>query len=195
VTWHNILHVKWTNNTNGLPADLTNLASQAASVYSAAFGPSLSNQHQLNSVTAQSLGGDGGLAIHTGVVDYTATGNPLSPSIAVGITWKANFSWRGGRPRTYLCGMPTTALTIAGSPQLTSGYCQTLANAAIAFLGQMNAITGTTSPPILGFPSYYTECQLRPTPLFFAFNTALVHARIDSQRRRTGKESTLPSFV
>jgi hypothetical protein len=45
----------------------------------------------------------------------------------------------------------------------------------------------------LGTISYQTAHAPRPTPVFRAFGVPHVHERLDSQRRRSGKESTFGS--
>jgi hypothetical protein len=41
----------------------------------------------------------------------------------------------------------------------------------------------------LGTISYHTGHAVRPTPLFREYINVAVHERIDSQRRRSGRES------
>jgi hypothetical protein len=64
----------------------------------------------------------------------------------------------------------------------------------------MQAVTGMATSAIyrLGGVSYLSGADGGPvsppraTPLWFAFQSVSVHGRLDSQRRRLGKESAFP---
>jgi hypothetical protein len=45
---------------------------------------------------------------------------------------------------------------------------------------------------ILGTLSFQTAHAVRPTPVFRPFGAAHVHERMDSQRRRSGRENLFP---
>jgi hypothetical protein len=189
VIFHNILHVKWSDNSNHSAADLKTLATDFRGFWVTALGTYLSQNYQLQSITAQSLGGDGQEGVDGTTVAYGGVGVPCSPQCAVAISWKAAFSWRGGRPRTYLGGIPTTALNVQGSGALTPTYAGNIATAGDALISQTATVSIGGASVALGFPSYYSNCQLRPTPLWYPFQSAVCHQRLDTQRRRLGKEA------
>lgn len=116
----------------------------------------------------------------------TLIGGGLSNQTALCITWKVNYRYRGGHPRSYL-PPPTSAETSGGN--LWSVAFQSLAQTnARAFRTQVNSINqgGTTFK--LCAVRYISGGQQLATPLVLLVQDAIVHTRIDSQRRRLGKE-------
>jgi hypothetical protein len=118
------------------------------------------------------------------------------PQCAVCISWKSSgINWRGGRPRTYIPAIPTTALATGGSAALASTYATQVKAQGNQFILSSNAIAVTGGPIKVGTISYYnsvvnpTPPHLRTTPVFFPYLSCVVHDRLDSQRRRSGKES------
>jgi hypothetical protein len=69
---------------------------------------------------------------------------------------------------------------------------------ANGFLTQVNATTVTGGTISLGTISYFnrtinpTPPYLRTVPVFFPYLGVKIHERLDSQRRRSGKESSFP---
>lgn len=193
-TGANVLHAQWTAPLGFTAIELVGIANGMLSWWGTHFKPSVSSAWQLAQIVATALDGSGVQGVSTGAsVPGTGATTAMPPQCTAVISWTGSPSYRGGKPRTYLPGLPTTA-TLTNSAQLGSTFATTLANAAIAAIADMGwaTIGGTTAQ--LGTVSYYkasvnpTPPHLRPTPLFWAFLSATVHERVDSQRRRSGKE-------
>lgn len=190
----NVLHIRWSDNTNHSLADLTTLASTFDSQWTPVVQPILASTASQIGVTVTSLGGDGLSASLVTSRPGTDSGEAIPPQCAVAITWKAAVFWRGGKPRTY-CPFVTenmTASSVGGGSQLASAHTSALATRADTFITQMSLATIGGANPIVGFPSYFSKGAFRIPPIFFPFATAVVHDRMDSQRRRSGKESFFP---
>jgi hypothetical protein len=109
------------------------------------------------------------------------------------VSWKTNLHYRGGHGRSYLGGIPTAARV---SNQLfTTTFTSALQTSANAFLTAVNAHvinTGNNSQLCIlqrfrgmsGIPPKPTP--LNP-PIVSPVTTAVVHSRVDTQRRRLGK--------
>lgn len=116
----------------------------------------------------------------------TLAGNDLTNSVAQCISLKVNYRWRGGHPRMYL-PPPTRAETVNGT-QWTAGF-QSTAQAAVRtwLTGMNNASSGGTTFKVCCV-RYINAKQIINPPLVLEVADVLVHSRIDSQRRRLGKE-------
>jgi hypothetical protein len=115
----------------------------------------------------------------------SSSGTPIPASAAACISWKANVYWRGGKPRTYLCGI--SGASTLNNIDLTAAFETALGTAAAGFLTAVNAITHTTiSATALGFVSFFSGNALRSPSVFYPFVGSQVHSRIASQRRRLG---------
>jgi hypothetical protein len=185
----NILHGRFTDNINHSLLDLASLASSLATTWHSRIMPSMSNVVTLVTVQCLSLGGDGLLGQNSPGSIGGGSASVLPPQCAVCVTWHAGITWRGGRPRTYLGGIPNGAAQLLGSPQISSTYSSALATGATNWLSDVSAPVYSGANWAAGVPSYYSKGAFRPVPLFFPFNGAVVHDRFDSQRRRSGKES------
>jgi hypothetical protein len=72
--------------------------------------------------------------------------------------------------------------------------CNSILTAASSFRNNINASVVSTFTPTLGTISYQSGHAPRPTPLWRSFLPPRIHERMDSQRRRNGKESSFPSI-
>jgi hypothetical protein len=101
------------------------------------------------------------------------------------ISWTTNVYWRGGKPRTYV---PTVSVAdVTGMNQLAATPRTDLTTAANNLRTDVATIVaGAITASVLGFVSFRSGNADRPTPLFFPFSGARVHARLGTQRRRLG---------
>jgi hypothetical protein len=191
-----IFHVK-RNDTNPMVAgDIDNLAN-ALKVTGTSnplnkFAASLSSSWVWASVTVTDLGGTGYINQEACAQTGAATGAFQPIQCAVAVSWHAlGITWRGGRPRNYFSGVPTSASFPGNGAQLTTTYCSALVTAAVAFQNaiELISLTGSATPQ-LGMVSYHSHGAIRATPLFLHYAGVNVHQRLDSQRRRSGKESS-----
>lgn len=179
------------------PAFLSGVADALLSAFQAAphpTAPQISNTTTLLSVTASDNTGGSeatGTSLGTGMPG-TNSGAALPPQVAVCYSWQIAARYRGGKPRWYIPGIPQTALITIGDSQLSSGYSTSSELAANSLLQSFNSAIVLTHSLVLGTISYFSGGALRGTPLFRPFVSAKVHSRLDSQRRRSGKESTFP---
>jgi len=128
------------------------------------------------------------------MVSFTQTGTVSSashpPQVSVCLSWHAPLvHWRGGKPRNYIPGIPQSATLVTSLAQIQPSYAAALATAAVNLQTKAEAVPASSGTWQLGFISYFSGHALRPTPSFFHYNSVNVHQRLDSQRRRSGKES------
>lgn len=136
----------------------------------------------------------GGLQISQSLdVSGIVSGDALPPQCAVCISWLITARWRGGKPRTYLPGIPLSALTTSGGSALTTAYMNDVAsvgnNILLYWAGVSLPSASTVEQVCL---SYRTAGAPRISPVTFPIVGAECHGRLDSQRRRSGKESAFP---
>lgn len=190
----NVLHARWASAANHSLADLVTLLSFLEGQWDGFMGPSISGAWFHIGGVLTSLGGDGLATTHS---ENIAGGNgsvPFPPQTAVCVSWKSGITARGGRARTYLPGVPQSAVTTPNNAALTTAFTTGLKDGALSFMAAVNTHTVGGDTVNLGVPSYYNKCAIRPVPIFFPFVDAVVHERLDSQRRRSGKESTFPTM-
>lgn len=110
-------------------------------------------------------------------------------SLSACLSWTIDQTWRGGKPRTYMAALPTEAF--GDSNTLDSDYITALESGAAAFLTAMNALAPT---PLLemspGCMSFFSGNAPRAQGVLFTYSAVTVHPRIDSMRRRLGREVT-----
>lgn len=186
----NNLYIRFSDNVNHAVADLASVATQVRTDWGLYLKAYIDVDWSLVLTEAQSLGGDGLEAQDTTVVAGTQGGAPLPPQSAVVLSWKSGATWRGGRPRTYLVGVGNVFTSAVGDAQLNPANSAALHASAETFRANTSAAVVGGANTILGFPSYYSKGAIRPVPLFFPFTSLVVHNRLGSQRRRSGKESS-----
>jgi hypothetical protein len=81
-------------------------------------------------------------------------------------------------------------VTTPGGSGLIPSMALAAETAAATFRTGINSAVIATFTPILGTISYQSGHAARPTPLFRPFLVPKVHERVDSQRRRLGKEAS-----
>lgn len=195
----NILHVKVPDPV--VTSDhsvLLNLANFWMNMLTTTSGiqSNISSNWTLNNAVCSDMSGT--TASATSTVAPLAGSNaaaPFPPQVTVCLSWQIAESYRGGKPRTYVPGIPQNATNTTGSSQLSTTYANALASVGDAILTAINARVETgagAATDALGTVSYHTGHAVRPTPLFRAFLDCRVHERLDSQRRRSGAENLFP---
>lgn len=119
----------------------------------------------------------------------SGSSTPLPPQCAVCAGWLISAHYRGGHPRTYFPGIPASDLQTVGGRHLSNTAQAKWTGAGNSMMTEFN----TAGP----HPSTYTLGTIRASshgvqltpPQFFPYQAAVVHTRIDSQRRRSGKET------
>lgn len=187
-SWANVMHAKWFGTTPS-NSDLSTIAGLLATDYDTRFGALLADDLLLENVEITDLTNtSASRGLWAGSLAGADTGDLLPASCAAVISWGIARRYRGGHPRTYLCGLTVNARQNARL--LTAAKQIAIATAAGAFIGD---VAGTASGPItsleLGQVSYYSGGVPRVVPLFDPFITGGSGLRIDSQRRRLGTGS------
>lgn len=183
----NVYHVQTDEDlvTSGQVSDM--LDAFSAALVSAQYLSHLSNAvHVTQFQGVSQLDADNAVEA-TKAVSHTGSisGAAATANVAAVISWLSSAYWRGGKPRTYLPGVPEADIDNVYSiddtwkAALASDYADVLTN--------VNGITtARVDQTKLGFVSYATGGEWRSPPLFFAFSGNTVHDRIASQRRRLG---------
>jgi hypothetical protein len=89
----------------------------------------------------------------------------------------------------YLPGVPVSALTTQGSNELSTSWRSKLATWGQAFLTQIaKEVIGSLATSLISAAFERNGVELEnPTP--YPISGGVVHGRLDSQRRRLGKEN------
>ena len=190
--WMNVMWGFATGSGTITQADLQTLSSDLATVYGDNFMPLLASTCLLNftEVTLYSSGDDARDAFTSTAVAGGITANDELPAqVSACISWNIAPHYRGGHPRTYLCGHKSGQR--ASSVSWTGSYITALINAAVAFHEDFEAI-GPIGDGIEtiehGAVSFVLDKEWRDPPVFRRILTGRVDSRIDTQRRRLGPD-------
>jgi hypothetical protein len=183
----NTFHVRGSLGTY-TEADMVAVATAMHTAYVNAFIPNLNTGTSLELTQAIDLTSrTGPVGVHqVRSVGTINTANLPSNQSAVCISWLITDRYRGGHPRMYL---PLSASSdIQNGRTLTTAKLGLIDAAASGYLTSVTsmAIAGQTWEPVA--VRYYSQGQLLGVPLQRAIKDAAVHSRVDSMRRRTGKE-------
>jgi hypothetical protein len=176
-----------------VPANLLSIANGVeGAVRSSGMLQRINTSWQLQNVTAKDASGTSeNFANSTHAADPGLdTGTVLPPQCSIAISWVITASYRGGKPRSYLPGISASAVNPPGTAAVDPTFAGLLEVEANSFLSACNGVTVGSGPMQLGTISFHSGHVVRPTPIFRAFVSARVHERLDSQRRRSGKESS-----
>lgn len=172
--------------------DLQDLASACSQAYSDNFMPLLAATSilEFTEVTLYSSGDDARDAfVSTGAAGGVTAGDELPAQVSACISWNIAPHYRGGHPRTYLCGHKSGQR--GSSVAWTGAYQLALSSAAVSFHNDFEAIgpigSGITTVEH-GAVSFVSDGEWRDPPLFRRILTGRVDSRIDTQRRRLGPD-------
>jgi len=194
-TWVNGIYMGYTSSGTPSSEDLLALCDDIATAWEP-VRLVLSNECRLTEVGIVDLGSDTGASVLGAVLkvgDVASAGPPAN--VAACVSFKIGRRYRGGHPRNYVCGFPTTA--VADKQKFTSTFANALASAYNTF---RNTCAGaTTTQPTIDVTqwvnvSYYLGHTFdaehnriptpRPIPKVDTVTSCAVNTRIDSQRRR-----------
>lgn len=166
-----------------------------AAVLGGSLQTSIASEWTLSSVTCKDNGaGSGNIGSSTHApIPGVNSGLGFPPQVAIVGSWSIAASYRGGKPRWYLPGVPASAVLQLGSAQLSPSFASGIQVSLAAIRTALQGFLVSGQAWNLGTISYQTGHAARPTPLFRLFTGVRVHERLDSQRRRSGKESSYPS--
>jgi hypothetical protein len=191
----NVFHLSYTGvapNTG----ELSGVASALQSAWATNIRPQVNNTVGLNSTDVTDLSSrTGAYYQNTTASSGTLAGTALPNNVAMCVSFHTNYRFRGGHCRMYLPGR-ITADVLSGFNWV--GTSITAAKAAMdAWLTALNAITGAAGGSYkLIMLSYFShDAQHNPIyrpdgPQKYLVDATRIGARIDSQRRRLGKETS-----
>lgn|SRR6476661_10134582 len=191
VPWANVFWVRNGNAVTPAIGDLLAVLGDILDAFDSTLLPNLSSGLVKDGGSILYYGETGAeLGVDKSDHDTGSSGGALSvSSVACGISWKVQARYRGGHPRTYLAGVPSTA--ISNPNTLTGAFCTAVASDANDFHAAVNAIThGDFNDVHLGTVSFQHNGEWRSPTLFrdYVPGAATVDTRIDTQRRRLGPD-------
>ena len=190
VSVYNVLHAiagvqphDWTSG------ELSTLSSAVRAAWVTNVIPLQSANLTLTDVTVTDIGSDtGGESTATGTTAGGVAGTSSPANVAVTWSWKISTRYRGGHPRTYIGGIPQSAISTANT--MTSTTKTNHATAAAAIRTAVNAQTAGGNPVVFGVVHYRRGGVLLDIPIFSPITGVSVDDRFDSQRRRLGRDRT-----
>lgn len=186
--WVNVFHLKYSN----VPGDSPTMNSVCQAVHTAyvnAISTICTSTWHLIDVNGIDLASRTG-AIGDFNLDHAGTATTAAEppvSIAVCASWQIQDRYRGGHPRSYFAGI--IGSDYSGGSQLTTAGHSKWTNAAAALLTDLNAITAGASTWRMVCVRYFSNHQLLANPYVREVSSSQVHGRVDSMRRRLGKET------
>jgi hypothetical protein len=190
--WVNVLHAKYAGGTIDIAA-LATLAQNVRAAWVTNFAPRLTTSCQLLQVECTDI------ASRTGAQNVDTVGGagtipgvfaPLQ--VALVVSWKVGTRYRGGHPRMYLAG-PDPSQIQTGNTWMPTYVTNVLA-AARAFRTAINASAAGGATWQLVAVSYFHLVGGVPAykvpPDILPIADAAIHTRVDTMRRRLGKEVT-----
>lgn len=189
--WANVMWLYFTGSGTITTSALNDVADAAAAAYGDAFAPYLAESWELTS-TQLVLYSTGDEPLEVQGLDVVAGGNNITPApanVAMCISWHISPHYRGGHPRTYLTGFGGNQ--IANPTTWEASTLLAIDSAAAAFHGDLESITATgIASTEHGIVSFVRGGEWRTPPVFYRISEGHVDSRIDSQRRRLGRDRT-----
>jgi len=183
--WANVMWLSVTANTY-TAADLSSILTSIGDQWRQDFCPSQASDTTLTQIMGiwKTPGAGEIVQSYTQPQAGTAVGASLNNvATAAVINWRIDRYYRGGRPRTYIAGVPDTACT--DGVHLAQSYLTTLQAGAGAFRQALDALTvGGITNVKLGTVSFVSQKAWRIPPVFFAFNGSAVRSVLGTQRKR-----------
>lgn len=182
--WTNVFWCQVTNYDLADGADVSDMAHQIYDAFLARLLDWTSNSNHLNTVQCVLYQTSGEIMGSWSADDVGgASGSYQVGAVSIILSWGTTAFWRGGKPRTYLSGIPDSA--IATATTFSSGYVAAVQTAAALFLSDVDAITTTNIDTVtLGFLSRLSGGAPRTPGVFFPYMTVFVRTNPGSIRRR-----------
>lgn len=187
VSVYNVLHAYESSGSFWTTIDMQALANAVRSSWVTNVLPLQHSALTLGDVQVVDLSSEtGGEATATGTSLGTAAGAASPANACVCWSWKISRRYRGGHPRTYIAGLATGNVLNANS--ITPTHRTAHATAAAALRTAINAVSTTTGNAQLCTVHYRRANAQLAIPLVSVINSVSVDDRIDSQRRRLGRD-------
>jgi len=189
-----VANTLWVRNGSAVTpsqGDLDGLCDYVGTIWKNRFLPQLSNALVLTNVDAWYYGA-GGIAL-AAARSVSGTGGKagvaLPSNVALCVGWNVQQHYKGGHPRTYLAGPAADQLT--GGRRFQQSYVDAVRGAANGFETDFSLVNlGGLGTLKLGVVSFVNKNAWRTPPIFrdFTANGAHVDSRVDSMRRRLGRD-------
>jgi hypothetical protein len=184
----NVFHVAVDPGSGISQGEVTTIATGVRNAFKNNYRPQLSNELTLKEVFALDLSTDlGAQATVSGSDTGAIASAAMSANIAMCVTWTIQRHYKGGHPRTYLGGVPGQW---ANSNTGWSPAAVTAINGATtAFLAAVNAIVPSSGrTATLVAVHRVRNGAVLTNPLVSNITGGFIDTRIDSQRRRLGRD-------
>lgn len=195
-SWANVMHVKIVPS-GALNQNIANdMAILLHNAYVASFIPFQSLDLVLSETNIVLFGDNGQTfsAVSASPTSGQDSGVVLPSNVALVISWKASVYYRGGHPRTYLPGLVQDRLADS-----RSWSAQTIADFNAAAQQFRSTVQGSTPIGVTNVTFGYLQQfaaggslkvprEYLTPPVFHPIVGWAVHPRVDSQRRRLGRE-------
>src|SRR5580692_179453 len=189
----NVLWWASTDNSGTTAAECNTFSEDVWNAWAANILPHVSTEGGLQLVTTQVFFTDS-LVVEGSYATGGAAGGIDSPPISAAscccLSWATGLYYRGGKPRSYIGGIPASELAASSSKLVQNDYANALAAGAAAFLAAVNALdVSPITPGALGTLSFAKDKAWRDPPIPVPYTGVQVGSRLDTQRRRLGKET------
>jgi hypothetical protein len=182
----NVFHVRNITFQPWTQTEINAITTGVSLAYAAQFAP-------LGTTTFTYTGADGvDLTNDVGVTANVPASTPgirsatgVSNATSCCITWKTAAHFRGGHARTYLPPPATSDITLGNT--WTGAYSTAVQTAASAFITAVNGITSSIVPSLSLVRRIRNGAPINP-PETYVITGALVDSRVDTMRRRLGKD-------
>ena len=182
--WANIFHAQLTTGSAITAADLTTWLASFAALYKSTFGTFISSEVNFLEALATCYTPGSTVVSAQSAMTGTGSGSTMVDNNATTMI----FSWRGGKPRTYLPGVPVSLCN--DYVHLNATGLNDINVQGAAFIAGVNALThASIATTTFGFISYSSGNVPRTPAVFFPITSAIAHSRLGTQRRRLGKWS------
>lgn len=189
--WSNIMWFYATGSGEISSETLVTLANDLFGVYAGAFQSPLSNSWVFDLVELVLQADPEPLVANSDHVSVQGSnsGVYLPASCAACISWPIAAHYKGGHPRTYLTGIPQSALATAAN--FSGAWRSDLSDRASQFHTECEALGPYDGIASLehGVVSFVRDKLWRTPPVFYRIRSgAYVDGRVDTQRRRLGPD-------
>lgn len=183
----NVMHVANPVGASWSQAGLDGLATLMRQTWVTNVIPLQTSQLTLTDVQVVDLSSDTGVeSVATGNTPGGSAAGIMAASTAVCWSWKISRRYRGGHPRTYIGGVVQTQ--VSGVNTLAVAAQTQHVNAAAAIRSAVNSYAFAGSTTSLVVVHYRRAKAILPVPLVSPITGVTVDSRLDSQRRRLGRD-------
>lgn len=185
--FQHLFHMAWVGGNAPLAGDLNSVASQIGAAWVSALAPIHATTVTISLIECMDISSFTGATGSSSTARVgTRTGTAMPANVAAVGSYRVNYHWRGGHGRIY---MPAgvTADTVNGKSWAPAFI--TLAGTALSsWLTALNAVVISGTPYNLTVVRYQGHAEQAPFPKSLPVTSTAFHSRIDTQRRRLGKE-------